>query len=152
MHLIRKSGPMLIALLFTAAVATVAAQITAGRPMPATVAVRVDAAGDLGKVPDRIFGTFLEPIDDSINNAFTKGSLNTNIRSGVGIMPNGNPVFIICTGINFYDFAALFKNKFGCRSALFLDGAISEMFVGLRQQQKLGDYSFGPMIAVMPLR
>ena len=91
-------------------------------------------------------------IDDSINNAFTKGSLNTNIRSGVGIMPNGNPVFIICTGINFYDFAALFKNKFGCRSALFLDGAISEMFVGLPQQQKLGDYSFGPMIAVMPLR
>jgi uncharacterized protein YigE (DUF2233 family) len=91
-------------------------------------------------------------INDSINSNFTNGSQNMNIRSGVGILPNGNPVFIICQGINFYDFAALFKDKFGCRSALFLDGAISEMFVGPQEEQKLAEYSFGPMIAALPLK
>jgi uncharacterized protein YigE (DUF2233 family) len=90
-------------------------------------------------------------IDDSINSAFTKGSPNINIRSGVGILPNGNPIFIICRDINFHDFAALFKDKFGCRSALFLDGAISEMFVGSQEEQKLADYNFGPIIAVIQL-
>ena len=90
-------------------------------------------------------------INDSINSNFTNGSQNMNIRSGVGILPNGNPVFIICQGINFYDFATLFKDKFGCRSALFLDGAISEMFVGPQEEQKLANFSFGPMIAVWRL-
>jgi alpha-L-arabinofuranosidase len=34
----------------------------------AQVTVHVDASGDIGTVPPRIFGTFLEPIDHSIDN------------------------------------------------------------------------------------
>lgn len=47
---------------------TTSAQITQGKPMPPVVTVRVDAGGDLGTVPPHVFGSFLEPIDDSINN------------------------------------------------------------------------------------
>lgn len=44
------------------------AQITEGKPMPPVVTVHVDAGGNLGQLPPRIFGTFIEPIDNSINN------------------------------------------------------------------------------------
>src|SRR6185312_4356727 len=47
---------------------TTSAQITQGKPMPPVVTVRIDAGGDLGTVPPHVFGSFIEPIDDSINN------------------------------------------------------------------------------------
>ena len=84
-------------------------------------------------------------IKGAINMAFDEQSLNTNIRSGVGILPNGYPVFVIADVITFYDFAMIFKEKFHCQEALFLDGAISKMFIG----QKLDDSNFGPMIEVL---
>jgi uncharacterized protein YigE (DUF2233 family) len=84
-------------------------------------------------------------ISDSVNTVFDKASQNTNVRSGVGILPNGYPVFVIASGITFYDFAMIFKEKFHCRQALFLDGAISKMCVG----QQLNDSDFGPMIEVL---
>ena len=84
-------------------------------------------------------------INDSVNTAFDKASRNTNIRSGVGILPNGYPVFVIASAITFYDFAMIFKEKFHCRQALFLDGAISKMFIG----QQLNESDFGPMIEVV---
>lgn len=88
-------------------------------------------------------------VNDSINPTFDKRSEYYNFRSGVGILPNGNPIFIICkTGVTFYDFAAIFKDKFHCRNALFLDGGISEMFIGQKEEEQLKEYRFGPMIAV----
>ena len=84
-------------------------------------------------------------INDSVNAVFNKASPNTNIRSGVGILPNGYPVFVIANAITFYDFAMIFKEKFHCRQALFLDGAISKMFIG----QPLNESDFGPMIEVV---
>ena len=56
------------------------AQITQGKPMPQHVTVRVDAAGNAGDISPLVFGTFLEPIDYSINNGvmaeiLTNGSL-----------------------------------------------------------------------------
>ena len=44
------------------------AQIRPGRPAPPIVTVRVDASGNLGQISPQIFGTFIEPIDNSINN------------------------------------------------------------------------------------
>lgn len=44
------------------------AQITPGKPMPPVVTARVDASGNLGRISPQIFGTFIEPIDNSINN------------------------------------------------------------------------------------
>jgi len=67
-------------------------------------------------------------IDNEIHPAFNKNSSNLNIRSGVGILPDGSAIFAISREpVSFYEFAMFFKEK-GCRNALYLDGAISEMY------------------------
>ena len=69
-------------------------------------------------------------INGRVNNSFTKGSANLNIRSGVGIIDSTHVVFAISvTPCNFYDFAMMFKVKFHCKNALYLDGSISEMYL-----------------------
>lgn len=66
---------------FTAAAA---AQVVPGKPMPQTVTVHVDAAGDLGKVSPSVFGTFIEPIDYSINNGVDAEILvNGSLEAGL---------------------------------------------------------------------
>jgi uncharacterized protein YigE (DUF2233 family) len=86
-------------------------------------------------------------INGEINPHFTKGSVNTNIRNGVGILPNHKVVFAISKElVNFYDFAEYFKNL-GCKNALFLDGGISAMYLPEKNWEQLtGD--FGVMIGI----
>jgi uncharacterized protein YigE (DUF2233 family) len=88
-------------------------------------------------------------VNGEINSKFKIGSDNLNIRNGVGILPDGRPVFVISNQrISLYDFAAVFKDKFKCSNALYLDGAISQMFL-----PELGRFedggSFGPIIGVI---
>jgi len=60
------------------------AQITQSKPMPKTVRVQVEAAGNLGSVPPHIFGSFLEPIDYSINNGVIAEILvNGSLEAGL---------------------------------------------------------------------
>lgn len=85
----------------------------------------------------------------NINAKFNPASVNRNLRSGVGILPNGNVVFIISkeAQTTFYDFANIFKERFGCKDALYLDGAISKMYLKNSRPNDLnGD--FGAIIAV----
>jgi uncharacterized protein YigE (DUF2233 family) len=86
-------------------------------------------------------------IDGKINTEFTKGSKNINIRNGVGILPNNKVIFAISTDfVNFYDFAEYFKNM-GCTNALYLDGAVSQMYLPEKNwEQMTGD--FGVMIGI----
>jgi uncharacterized protein YigE (DUF2233 family) len=87
-------------------------------------------------------------IDGEINKVFTKGSPNTNIRSGVGIGENGKVVFAISDeAVNFYDFAQLFKESLKCKNALFLDGTISKMYLPALERDDIGG-DFGVMIGV----
>lgn len=88
-------------------------------------------------------------IDGKINPKFKEGSTNQYTRSGVGIINSAKAVFIISdTPVNFYDFALLFKEKYGCKNALYLDGAISKMYAPNLQANDLsGD--FGVMIGVV---
>lgn len=85
----------------------------------------------------------------AINANFTKGSSNINIRSGVGISADGKVVFAISDElVNFYDFARFFKDNLHCNNALFLDGAISRMYLpGLNRFDT--DGSFGAMIGIV---
>ena len=81
-------------------------------------------------------------VDGKIHPAFTKGSSNTNIRNGVGILPNNQVLLAISNEpVNFYDFAEYFKEA-GCRDALYLDGVISGAYVagkdGINRQGKFG--------------
>ncbi|MGB6722278.1 MAG: alpha-L-arabinofuranosidase C-terminal domain-containing protein [Terracidiphilus sp.] len=71
------------AAMFLAAAAAAHAQISESRPMPAVVTVRVGPAGT-ERVPDGLFGSFLEPIGNSINGGvvaeiLTNGSLESGL-------------------------------------------------------------------------
>jgi uncharacterized protein YigE (DUF2233 family) len=87
-------------------------------------------------------------VDGKIHPEFRKGSKNLNIRSGVGIIDSNKVVFVISKErVNFFDFASFFKDIFGCKNALYLDGAISEMYIRDLNEVS-GKQRFGPMISV----
>ena len=88
-------------------------------------------------------------IGGEIHDKFKVGSPNLNIRSGVGIISDKKTVFIISkTETNFYDFGVLFKEVFNCKNALYLDGAISLMYINDIAPNERGG-NFGPMISVV---
>ncbi len=68
-------------------------------------------------------------LDGKMHPAFKEHSTNVNIRNGVGILPNGHPLFAMSKQeINLYDFANYFTHL-GCKNALYLDGAISRTYL-----------------------
>lgn len=88
-------------------------------------------------------------INKEVNQKFKQNSDNLNIRSGVGLIDSTHVVFVISNQpVNFYDFATLFKEKFNCTNALYLDGAISEMYL-----PELGRFqdggNFGAIIGII---
>ncbi|MCP2026047.1 uncharacterized protein YigE (DUF2233 family) [Flavobacterium sp. HSC-32F16] len=86
-------------------------------------------------------------IDGQIHSAFKEGSKNLNIRNGVGILPNGNIVFVLSKKeVNFYDFANYFKGL-GCKNALYLDGFVSRAYLP-SQKWIQTDGDFGALFAV----
>src|ERR1044072_6288419 len=86
-------------------------------------------------------------IDGEIHPAFKKGSVNLNIRNGVGVLPNNRIVFAMSKKeINFYDFALFFKNL-GCKNALYLDGFVSRMYLPEKDQLQT-DGNFGVIIGI----
>lgn len=88
-------------------------------------------------------------VDGAIHPAFTEGSSNKYIRSGVGVVNPYTLVFAIShQPVNFFDFATLFKDYFNCKNALYLDGAISKMFLPEIGRYEL-DGRFGPIIGLV---
>jgi alpha-L-arabinofuranosidase len=76
--------PICRMLLVLLASSSALAQVSQSKPMPTIVKVQVDATGDLGTVPPQIFGSFLEPIDYSINNGVIAEILvNGSLESGL---------------------------------------------------------------------
>lgn len=87
-------------------------------------------------------------INGQIHPRFNQGSPNLHIRSGVGITAENKVVFAISNQqVNFYEFASLFRDYLGCKNALYLDGAISRMYLPQIGRTQLGG-NFGPMIAL----
>ncbi len=87
--------------------------------------------------------------DNQINPLFSKTGTSLYIRNGVGVINSTKVVFVISNQeVNFYDFASLFKEYFGCENALYLDGAISETY--LPQIGRMNNYGdFGAIIGVI---
>lgn len=86
-------------------------------------------------------------VDGAINAVFTKGSVNTNIRNGVGILPTGEVVFAMSkSDVNFYDFAQYFQEQ-GCKYALYLDGFVSRTYLPEKNWTQT-DGDFGVIIGV----
>src|SRR5436305_4346500 len=76
------AGVATLALLFAGATSATA-QITIAKPMPQTVTVHVADYG-VEKIPDTIFGSFLEPIGNSINNGIAAEILvNRSFEGGL---------------------------------------------------------------------
>lgn len=87
-------------------------------------------------------------VDGVINSVFTKGSSNTNIRNGVGILPTGEVVFTLSKeAVNFYDFAKYFQDM-GCKYALYLDGFVSRAYLPEKNWTQT-DGDFGVIIGVI---
>lgn len=91
-------------------------------------------------------------INDNIHPKFGKNSENLNIRNGVGINDKGQIIFAITEKpINFYDFALFFRDYLKCSNALYLDGAISDMYYieGKSNFNSIKSNSkFGPIIVI----
>lgn len=86
-------------------------------------------------------------IGGQIHPSFKAESTNLNIRNGVGILPTGEVVFVISkVPVNFYDFAAYFKNM-GCKNALYLDGFVSRAYLPEKNWVQT-DGNFGVMVGV----
>lgn len=106
-----------------------------------------------GVTPD--FATQSGPmlvIDGKLHPRFLPDSDSLKIRNGIGVDAAGQVHMVISTvPVRFYDFATLFRDRLGCRNALYLDGSISSVFIA---DQNRDDRLFpmGPIVSVsMPI-
>lgn len=89
-------------------------------------------------------------INGKINPIFQENSKNLNIRNGVGILENGELIFVMSKKeINFYALAQYFKNL-GCKEALYLDGYVSRTYLPEKNWVQK-DGNFGVIIGVTTL-
>ncbi|HET8554202.1 MAG TPA: phosphodiester glycosidase family protein [Rhodanobacteraceae bacterium] len=73
-------------------------------------------------------------IDGGVNPHFEADSTSLKWRSGVCARSPNQVIFAISQApVNFHTFARLFRDKFGCRDALYLDGTLSQFYVGGEQ-------------------
>ena len=88
-------------------------------------------------------------IDGAIHPKFLPQGTSLQIRNGVGILPDGRVAFAISEDpVRFFDFATFFRDRLGCRNALFLDGSISSLYApGLRRHDR--EAVMGTIIAVV---
>jgi len=88
-------------------------------------------------------------IDNSLHPIFKKHSKHKHIRNGVGIANQGKLIVFMISmePVTFYDFALVFKERYGCRDALYLDGAISQLYAPELNCTKLSG-KFGPLLHI----
>jgi uncharacterized protein YigE (DUF2233 family) len=81
-------------------------------------------------------------LNNKINSKFQKNSSNQLIRNGVGVQTGSSLHLVISQSwVNFYDFAAFFKDVLHCPNALYLDGNISGLYVPNSSFDSMGDYA-----------
>lgn len=116
-----------------------------------TASIVITDEFDSSKSKKAVFATQSGPmalINGEINKKFNIESTSKHIRNGVGIIDNHTIVFIISNKrVNLYDFALVFKEHFNCSNALYLDGAISKMYLPEMQRLQKGG-NFGPLIGI----
>ena len=83
-------------------------------------------------------------IDGALNPHFDADSDSAKWRSGVCAPKPGEALFVVSTApVNFHAFATFFRDKLGCRDALYLDGTLSQIYVD-------GNYYGAPAFMVKP--
>jgi uncharacterized protein YigE (DUF2233 family) len=91
-------------------------------------------------------------IDGRIHPQFSQTGESRKVRNGVGIVNDHTAVFAISEDlINFYDFAALFRDELKCANALFFDGTVSSLYAP--ELGRLNNFvPLGPMVGAVKLR
>ncbi len=83
-------------------------------------------------------------IDGKLNPHFIPDSTSIKWRSGVCTPDGNNVLFVVSRApVNFHTFARLFRDRLGCRDALYLDGTLSQLYVD-------GSYFGPPRFMVRP--
>jgi len=80
----------------------------------------------------------------NVHPEFREASPSLNLRSGVGVHPDGRVFLAISDGgVRFHEFATLFRDELGCPDALYLDGVVSTLVVEGRDgvENRVGHYS-----------
>jgi len=90
-------------------------------------------------------------IEGELHPALIPNSTDRTRRSGVGVCTEGEVIFAISdAGVNFHEFARMFRDELGCANALFLDGGrgvgLYDPELGRNDVSWHGGY--GPMLAV----
>jgi uncharacterized protein YigE (DUF2233 family) len=91
-------------------------------------------------------------IDGAIHPAFIPGSSDRKQRNGVGMASATKVHFAISEGsVTFYEFALFFRDRLGCRSALFLDGGSAPGLYApeLDRNDAPGHGGYGPIVGVV---
>ena len=85
-------------------------------------------------------------IDGKMHPAFSHDGSSRHIRNGVGIAPDGKPLFVISDGeVSLGKFARFFRDQLQCRNALFFDGAVSALWDPANHRRDLTK-PLGPLI------
>ncbi len=88
-------------------------------------------------------------INGAIHPKFSVDSESQKVRNGVGACAGNQIVFAISdSGVTFHEFARLFRDRYKCPNALFLDGSISALYA---PQLKRADgwRPMGPIVGVV---
>lgn len=106
-----------------------------------------------GVAPD--FGTQSGPmlvIGGALHPRFLPDSDSFKVRNGVGVDGQGRVHMVVSrVPVRFYDFAAFFRDRLGCRNALYLDGTISSVFIAAENRMDRL-FPMGPILSVsMPI-
>nr|WP_306266337.1 phosphodiester glycosidase family protein [Pararhizobium sp. IMCC3301] len=89
-------------------------------------------------------------IDGELHPRFLQDGTSRKIRNGVGIAADGRTIVFALSEdrVNFYDFARLFRDRFGAKNALYLDGSISRLYIRDLERSDPGR-AMGPIVGVV---
>ena len=87
-------------------------------------------------------------INGKLHPAFDHDGTSRHIRNGVGIAPDGKPLFVISEDpVSLGKFARFFRDRLRARNALFFDGAVSALWDPANHRRDV-TVPLGPLVVV----
>ncbi|MFN4183823.1 MAG: phosphodiester glycosidase family protein [Hyphomonas sp.] len=89
-------------------------------------------------------------IDGELHPALNPDGTSLRRRNGVGVSRDGHQVYFVISDVpvNFHSFARLFRDELGTPNALYLDGAVSKVYVPALERSESG-LDMGPIVGVI---
>jgi uncharacterized protein YigE (DUF2233 family) len=89
-------------------------------------------------------------IDGQLHPELNPDGTSLRRRNGVGVSADGEEVFFVISDapVNFHSFARLFRDELHTPNALYLDGAVSKVYVPALERNEAG-LDMGPIVGVV---